>query len=572
VRPADGPRRFRFRHPLVRRAVYDASPPGWRLGAHERAAAALAARGAPPAAQAYHVARCARPGDDGAIALLVAAADGTLRTAPAAAARTYAAARALVPEPDAATAAELDHRRAMALAASGHVEEAVELSAQALERGALPPGVTTLQAAEELCGLEGVAGRIERARARVQAYLRDLPPGTPPADTAGLEYVAAMYAFPDAEEALGHGRRALRAVAGRSDLVVAGVHCAVALGAHAAGDPDTADRHQRDAEALLAAASDAETMRRLGALATAGLLGVAREQVAATQELLARAALLAAASAQAHWTGPIGSERAGVLVEAGRPGEARLVAEEAEDVARAGGQRAVLAAVLGHQAVCDLLADRPLDARARITEATAVARGVTRHPLTNGARASLVAAELDGDPERLRAALLSGPPVAAATAPTWRVWRLGALVAAEVALGRAAAAGSLLAEMAALAERHRLPAGHARALLAQARVRGAHDDAPAAAALAAQAAAGAHAAGAVLEAHAAELVRGTALAAAARATTRCGCCAASSRTPRGPGSCARGPRPPASCAGSATGPRPRAAAPPPRPPCRRATS
>src|SRR5215218_1889205 len=46
VRPTDVPRRFRFRHPLVRRAVYETTAVGWRLGAHERCAGALAARGA----------------------------------------------------------------------------------------------------------------------------------------------------------------------------------------------------------------------------------------------------------------------------------------------------------------------------------------------------------------------------------------------------------------------------------------------------------------------------------------------------------------------------------------------
>ena len=36
IRPTEMPRRFRFRHPIVRRAVYDGIPQGWQIGAHAR--------------------------------------------------------------------------------------------------------------------------------------------------------------------------------------------------------------------------------------------------------------------------------------------------------------------------------------------------------------------------------------------------------------------------------------------------------------------------------------------------------------------------------------------------------
>jgi hypothetical protein len=57
VRPTSVPRRFVFRHPLVRRAVYESARGGWRLAAHARAATELASRGAAAAERAHHVER-----------------------------------------------------------------------------------------------------------------------------------------------------------------------------------------------------------------------------------------------------------------------------------------------------------------------------------------------------------------------------------------------------------------------------------------------------------------------------------------------------------------------------------
>ena len=69
VRPAGAPRRFAFRHPLVRQAVYETSAGGWRLGAHARAGRALERRGAGVVVRAHHVDQAANAADETAIAL-----------------------------------------------------------------------------------------------------------------------------------------------------------------------------------------------------------------------------------------------------------------------------------------------------------------------------------------------------------------------------------------------------------------------------------------------------------------------------------------------------------------------
>ena len=101
MRPTHVPRRFTFRHPLVRRAVYESVPGGRRLAAHALAADALAARGAAAAERAHHVEQSAAPGDEDAIALLLDAGAASAARAPGAAAHWLEAALRLVPAQDA---------------------------------------------------------------------------------------------------------------------------------------------------------------------------------------------------------------------------------------------------------------------------------------------------------------------------------------------------------------------------------------------------------------------------------------------------------------------------------------
>ncbi len=70
LHPTAVPRRFAFRHPLVRRAVYESAKGGWRLSRTRRAAAAMQARGASSLERAHHVEYSAVHGDSRAIATL----------------------------------------------------------------------------------------------------------------------------------------------------------------------------------------------------------------------------------------------------------------------------------------------------------------------------------------------------------------------------------------------------------------------------------------------------------------------------------------------------------------------
>jgi ATP/maltotriose-dependent transcriptional regulator MalT len=175
VREAEVPRRFRFRHPLIRHAVYESVTGGRRLRAHERCSAALAVRGAAASARAHHVERSARDGDVEAVAVLRQAAAESARLAPASAAHWLAEALRILP--DAAPPRErieLLRARAAALTATGRYADSHAVLVEALtfvpdEDHALDAALTrSCAAVESLLGLpQQAAERLRAALGRV---------------------------------------------------------------------------------------------------------------------------------------------------------------------------------------------------------------------------------------------------------------------------------------------------------------------------------------------------------------------------------------------------------------------
>lgn len=180
VRPTEQPRRLTFRHPLVRHSAYESTSPGWRLLAHERAAAALRARGAGPLAIAHHVEQCARPGDAAAIATLTEAGRRTAARSPASAAHWFGAAWALVPEAEhlAPASVELLYALGLALTVSGDGERAMQLGSAALESLPAADPVRFRFELGRVAILETV-GRTAAARDHLRALELEIGEGAP---------------------------------------------------------------------------------------------------------------------------------------------------------------------------------------------------------------------------------------------------------------------------------------------------------------------------------------------------------------------------------------------------------
>ena len=273
IRPTDVPRRFRFRHPIVRRAVYESAPGGWRIGAHERAADALRARGAGPATRAHHVDISAKIGDAAAVATLAEAGRISAQRAPAIAVRWFSGALRLLP--DSAPYGErvdLLSANATSLAATGRFSDA---HAAILESLAIVPDEETalrLKLSATCARVEHLLGHHDQAHARLVTALDSLADAAG-ADAVGLMVELARDAVFRLQYAAGQewAARAVAASRALADPLLVPVSLAIYARALAwGGDAERGEAIRSEAAALIDALSDDDLARRLDALVDLG--------------------------------------------------------------------------------------------------------------------------------------------------------------------------------------------------------------------------------------------------------------------------------------------------------------
>jgi ATP/maltotriose-dependent transcriptional regulator MalT len=175
VRAEADSRSFRFRHPLVRRAVYDSVTPGQRLTMHRRAADALEAVGAPSPTVARHLAICASPGDERAVSVLAGAAADVAGTAPASAVEWLTLALELTPAGNSDQRLSLLNSLAQSQTALGSLADAHGTLTEIVEALSDRDEPAWAQAVAGLASVELALGRQIGVRERLERALATIP-------------------------------------------------------------------------------------------------------------------------------------------------------------------------------------------------------------------------------------------------------------------------------------------------------------------------------------------------------------------------------------------------------------
>ncbi len=336
VRSTDVPRRFAFRHPLVRSAVYEATGGGWRLAAHARAAEALARRGAAAPERAHHVEMSATQSDVDAIEVLLAAGEAAASRAPEAAARWYEGALRLLPAQDAERQVDVRVALANALRAAGDLERCRSALLEAIDL--LPPDAVTRRVElTTLCaGVEHWRGLHDDAHRRLLRALEELPDaGTSAAAALQIELgTDGLFAL-DMEQALSMGSAALETARELDDrMLIAAAGAALGLITATAGRFDEAREHHAATLPMIDAATDEELAPRLEALFHLGWTETYLEHFDSAIEHAQRGMEIARSIGEGRLLGPLMLVQGYPFQMQGRLAEDLEMAETAVEAAR----------------------------------------------------------------------------------------------------------------------------------------------------------------------------------------------------------------------------------------------
>jgi DNA-binding CsgD family transcriptional regulator/tetratricopeptide (TPR) repeat protein len=476
VRPSAIPRRFEFRHPLVRHAVYEAAGPGWRIGAHARAAAALAAQGASVGSRAHHVERSARPGDVAAAGLLIEAAHAAAGRAPATAARWYEAALRIMPATDSMRPRRYEMLVALArtLESVGRLEEGRAALIEALALVPLDAHARRVRLMANCAGIEQLLGRHGDAQRRLQQALAELPD---PASVEAAELkVELSLAARFAGDWVGMRARAKEAIEAAALVgaraLEANAEALVAFAAAGSDRKEIVDELALDRAAeLVDELTDEELAERNVSALFLGWAEIFLGRFDDADRHLQRGLDLARASGQGQHI-MMTTGRALILNIRGDSSEATEVVGAAVEAARLSGNVQVLAWALDTE--CRVATTRgDLDTAVRCgEEGVALASALGKPWVSAPVGSALGVARLEaGDPESCRTELLKwggGPDL-----PLARLWLrcvgYEALTRAELALGRGDAADEWVRRAEAL-DTSLSPLAAAMTLRARARV------------------------------------------------------------------------------------------------------
>jgi ATP/maltotriose-dependent transcriptional regulator MalT len=440
IRQTDVPRRFRFRHPLVRRAVYDSTPGGWRLGAHERCASALAALGAPAADRAHHVQRSARRGDSAAVAILREAGEAATQRAPASAAIWFGDALRLLPEAASAEArVELLLARARVLAASGQFAEGHAALLESI--GLVPPEAVALRVrlTTACAGIEHLLGRHEEAHARLVSAMEGLrDPASSEATALMIELAMDGFFLMEYERMRTWAKRALRTAQPLDDLpLTAAAAALLAFASAASGATADAETYRAEAAALVDALVDEALALRLDAAANlAGAeLYLDRYEDAGTHA--ERAMAVGLATGQSEFIPLPYSILGQVKLQRGQLAEAGQMLDNAVEGARLSGNVQALAGNLVQRSLTALATGDVDMALSTATENVELTQGLDQSLVCAAGVAHAAALLETGDPARAVDALVqsSGGDELLLIPGVWRARSLELLTRCWLTLG-----------------------------------------------------------------------------------------------------------------------------------------